>query len=69
MASGNSNIDACIEVCLGFLLVFFFLFSRAALFLNQLPGREDCLRKQVSAFSFTFLFLRRVNPERFITSY
>lgn len=44
MASGASQIDVYIEVSI------FLLFFRAALFLNQVPRREGCLRKQVSAF-------------------
>lgn len=44
MTLGTSQIDARVEVCI------FLLFSRAALYLNQVPRREGCLRKQVSAF-------------------
>lgn len=60
MASGIT-----VRVMLILKLLFFLLFSRAALFLNQTPRGENCLEQQVSMLCYLLLCFEGVNPGSF----
>lgn len=65
LAGSKAASGVTIRLMLILKFLFFLLFSRAALFSNQVPRRERCLEQQVSTPWYVLLCFEGVNPGSF----